>query len=66
MEITSYEILKSVQGPFHEGNVELFGETAGRQCACNALFSLCWAFVKKISLWKFFDLDNILIKDDKI
>ena len=27
----------------------MFGETAGRQCACNALFSVCWSLVRKIS-----------------
>ena len=36
-----YELLKSVQVSFNQGNVALFGETAGRQCACNALFSIC-------------------------
>ena len=33
-----YEILRTVQGSFNQGNIALFGETAGRQCACNALF----------------------------
>ena len=30
-----------VQGSFHQGNRELFGETAGIQCACNTLYALC-------------------------
>ena len=37
-----YEIIKSVQESFSQGNIALFGKTAGRQCACNALFSVCW------------------------
>ena len=46
----SYEIEKSVQGNFNQGNIELFGETAGGQCACNALFSVCWSVIRKVSL----------------
>ena len=33
-----YEIIRSVQGSFNQGSIALFGATAGRQCACNALF----------------------------
>ena len=33
-----YEVVRTVQGSFNQGNVALFGETASRQCACNALF----------------------------
>ena len=33
-----YEVVRTVQGSFNQGNVALFGETARRQCACNALF----------------------------
>ena len=36
-----YEIIRSVQASFYQGNVVIFGETAGRLCACNALFSIC-------------------------
>ena len=61
-----YYMVKSVQGNFNQGNVALFGDTAGKQCACNALFSVCWSVVRKVSIWKSYDLDNILIEDDKI
>ena len=33
-----YEVVRTVQGSFNQGNVASFGETASRQCACNALF----------------------------
>ena len=36
-----YEIIKPAPGSFNQGNVALFGETAGRQCACNKLFLIC-------------------------
>ena len=42
-----YQIIRSVQGSFNQG-IALFGETAGRQCACNALFSICWSVVRDI------------------
>ena len=37
-----------VQGSFNQGYVTLLGETVGRQCACNALFSICWSVVSSI------------------
>ena len=40
-----YHVLKSAQGDFNQGNVPLFGDTTGKKCACNALFSLCWLSV---------------------
>ena len=32
-----------------------FGETAGRQCACNAFYALCWSVVR------IYAIGNILI-----
>ena len=56
---------KSVLGTFHQGDLK-YGDTAGVQCMCNALFSLCWAKVKKVSLWKSFDLDYVLDRGDEV
>ena len=42
----TYDLLKSVQGSFNQSNIGMFGETAGHQCACNALFSICWSLVR--------------------
>ena len=61
-----YETIRSVQGSFNHGNVALFGETAGRQCPCNALFSICWSVVRDICNWKSIDLDYILVQGDKL
>ena len=61
----TYELLKSVPGIFHQGHV-MFGVTAGRQCACNALYSIAWSVVKRISQWKSFDLDHIIMSGDRI
>ena len=59
-----HEIIRSVQGSFKQGNVALFGQTAGRQCACNALFSICWSVVRDICNWNSVDLDYILVEGD--
>ena len=61
-----FEIVRTVQGSFNKGNVALLGETAGRHCACNALFSICWPVVCEISFWKTIDLDFILDESDKL
>ena len=39
--------------------------TAGIQCSCNALYAICFSMVKKVSVWKSYDLDYILEKGDK-
>ena len=44
----SQKIMGLVQGSFNQGYVTLLGETVGRQCACNALFSICWSVVSSI------------------
>ena len=44
----------------------LFGESAGRQCVCNALFSISWSFVCGICCWRFPDLDYILVESHKL
>ena len=58
-----YTIVKLVQGSFHQGHTK-FGETAGRQCVCNALLAIAWSKIKKVSLWRSADLDYILIQGD--
>ena len=40
--VPTYNIERVLQGSFHQGKRELFGETAGMQCACNSLYALCW------------------------
>ena len=61
----SFKIAKFVQGSFHQGHVK-FGQTAGIQCACNALFALCWSTVKRVTIWKTMDMDYILEKGDEL
>ena len=51
-----------MQSSFHQGNRELFGETAGIPCACNSLYALCWVQIKQIFQWGESDLDHILVE----
>ena len=60
------EIIKSVQESFNQGNIALFGGTVGRQCARDALFSICWSVVRDVCFWKPVDLDCILVEGDKL
>ena len=56
---------KVVHGPFHQGNA-LFGETAGIQCACMALFAISCSTLKEVNRWDQFDLDTILRNGDAL
>lgn len=56
---------KVVLGSFHQGDPR-FGESSGIQCACNALYSICFSSIKKVSVWKSFDLDYVLEKGDEL
>ena len=57
---------KIVHGSFYQGNSQLFGVTAGIQCACNALYALCWTQIKQIFHWVRRDLDQILVEEDNL
>ena len=58
----TYKIQKSVSGTFHQGHSK-FGNTSGIQCCCNALFAICFSLIKKVSIWKSWDLDYIYIRE---
>ena len=56
---------KAVLGTFHQGNSK-YGTTAGIQCTSNAFIAICFSVVKRVSIWKSFDLDYILDESDKL
>ena len=60
----TYNIERVVQASFHEGNRELFGETAGIQYACNSLYALSWIQIRQIFHWSKSDLDHISNEGD--
>ena len=60
----SFVLEKSVQGSYSQYHSK-FGETAGMQCACNALLAVCWAKFREVSCWNTFDLDyDIDLRDN--
>ena len=62
----TYQVLKSVLGSFNQASVSRFGNTAGIQCACNALYSLFWSYIRPVEVWTTQDLDKILIEGDQL
>ena len=62
----TYNLEKIVHGSFHQGNSQLFGETADIQCACNALYAVCWTQIKQIFYWVRRDMDHILVEGDNL
>ena len=62
----SYQVSKVVLGSFNQANIDLFGETAGTQCSCNALYACFWTYMRPICEWETTDLDFVLVNGDKI
>ena len=55
-EINPGPIQRVIRGPFHQGD-QRFGQTAGTQSMCNALYSVGYLIIKKVCYW---DMDYIL------
>ena len=60
-----FKVRKAMLGTFHQGNPK-YGTTAGIQCTSNAFIAICFSVVKRVSIWKSFDLDYILDQGDKL
>ena len=60
-----FSLSKIIFASTNQGDFK-YGETAGFQCACNALISACWSLCKKPSFWNKQDLDTILDKGDHL
>ena len=63
--IPSFVLEKSAQGSYIQSHSK-FGETAGMQCACNALLVVCWAKFRKVLCWNSFDFDFVLDLGDNL
>ena len=60
-----YIIVNSIQGSFHQGNVEKFGDTSGRQSTCMTLFAIAYPSFKRLGIWNNCDLDVILMNENQ-
>ena len=49
-KMEDYALLSSIQGFFHQGNIERFDETEGRQCSCITLFTIVFAYYKRLNV----------------
>ena len=61
-----YTLMKSVTASYHQGDISMFGETAGRQCLCNSIYAIVWSMLKTIGTWNEQDLNHILNEGDKL
>ena len=63
--MTTEYFVKITQGSFHQAD-EQFSHTAGKQCTCNALFSVVLTIVKSPGKWDSIDIDNVLKYGDEL
>ena len=61
-----YILLNSMQGSFHQRNIDKFGDTAGKQFACMVHFAIAYVNFRKLNIWRNCDLDIILINGDQL
>ena len=61
-----YILLNSMQGSFHQRNIDKFGDTAGKQFICMVHFAIAYANFRKLNIWRNCDLDIILINGDQL
>ena len=59
-------ILNSIQASFHQGYVNIFGSTSGREWSCKALYALALSSLKVIHRWKQEDLYLVFFLEDKL
>ena len=66
-KMPAHQINRLISGTFHQGDIR-FGNTAGRQCACNTLFSIFKhsSNIRSVSRWSSHDLDRILNEGDQL
>ena len=56
---------KIVQATHHQGDLR-YGATAGIQCSCMSLMSVCWSTFISVTMWDGTDLDMILENGDRL
>ena len=62
-----FAMRKVVQASHHKSDIIRYGSDAARkQCTANAYFAIIFSSIKRVSLWKAFDLHYVLEQRDKI
>ena len=65
IEVNPGPIQRVIRGSFHQRD-QKFGQTAGTQCMCNALYSVGYSIMKKVCYWSSWDMDYILTAGNSI
>ena len=65
IEVNPGPPISAVRGSYHQADSR-FGQSAGTQCMCNALFSLFFSVTRKVYYWTAWDLDYILNAGDAL
>ena len=60
-----FKVKKPVLGNFHQGNPK-YRTTAGIQFTSIGYIAICFSVVKRVPVWKSFDLEYILDQSDKL
>ena len=61
-----FAIRKVAQASHHQGDIRYRSDSGRKQCKANAYFAIIFSSIKRVSLWKFLDLDYVLEQGDKI
>ena len=62
----SFVVRKVVQASHHQGDIKYESNSAGKQCTTNQYFAIIFSSIKRVGLWKCFDLDYALEQGYKI
>ena len=65
VEVNPGPPISTVRGSYHQADSR-FGRSAGTQCMCNALFSVCFSVTRRVHHWVKWDLDYILNMGDAL
>ena len=65
IEINPGLIQRVIWGSFYQGD-QRFGQMAGTQCMCNALYSVGYSIIKKVRHWTTWDMDYIIITGNSL
>ena len=61
-----FAIRKAVQASHHQSDIRYGSDSAVNQCTANAHFAIIFSSIKRVNLWKSFDLHYVLKQGDKI
>ena len=61
-----FAIRKAVQATHHQDDIRYGSDSTGKQCTFNAYFAIIFSSIKRLRLWKSFDLDYAMEQGGKM